>query len=302
MNEAFAALNLNIKGVQITDGQLHSTVAANKVGNALVMSTSANRRVWFTGDPMPGMVPFAVMHRGSSWYHGDESDGTDLCGFCRDSAAAPSYGTDTHYDGEMRVIYLPEVLLRMGLEDCNATRAWSLLESRNAVKLNPFYLKEFNLLFDKAMQGDVGDNSLLNFILVSLQELAAEGLGRSASKPGKYKDVMPQIYALAHQLAARGEKLNLPQIAQRFKLTSYDMSELAALCGISLRQLFLNARLEQVRHALLTTDISVEDAAIAFGFNRQHLARPYTPWAGETPLQTKQRGKLERCWVADSAA
>ena len=303
MNEAFRGVGLDIQGVQCTHGELKATVASRAIGQCAVLSTSADQRLWFTGSPPPGMTVFAVMRKGSSWYHGDESVGTDLCGFRTDPSSPVFNTTDIHFDGELRCIYLPRALVRYGLEACNSLHALTLLETRNALSLTPYYLREFNHVFDGAMAGTIDQSSLENFILLVLQELAVNGLGRPrpSAHSYRYKDVLPRLYALAHQKAELGEKVSLTQIGAACDLKQWQLHEIAQVCGISIREMFLNTRLEQVRHALLTTDASCEDAAVAFGFHPTRLARPYTPWAGETPLQTKQRGTLERCWLADSA-
>jgi len=304
MNKAFEGVGLDIQGVQCSQGELKASVASRIVGQCAVLSTSSDQRLWFTGAPPPGMTCFAVMNKGgSSWYHGDESEGRDLCGFRTDPGSPVYNTTDCHFEGEMRIIYIPRALVRYGLDACNSLHAITLLETRNALTLTPYYLREFNCVFDRAMAGCLDQSSLENFILLALQELAINGINRPypSTHSYRYKDVLPQLYALAHKKSKLGEKVSLTQIGASLDLKQYQLHDIAQECGVSIRELFLNTRLEQVRHSLLTTDVSCEDAAVAFGFHPRHLARPYTPWAGETPLQTKQRGTLKRCWLADSA-
>ena len=301
MNEAFSAVGLDIQGVQCSQGELKATIASRQIGQCAVLSTSSDQRLWFTGSPPPGMTCFGVMNTGSSWYHGDESVGQDLCGFRSDPSSPVFTTSDIHFDGELRIIYIPRALVRYGLEACNSLHALTLLETRNALTLTPYYLREFNRIFSRALAGTIDQASLENFILLALQELAINNLRRREPASYRYKDVLPRLYGLAHKKAALGEKISLTQIGAALDLKQWQLHDIAQLCGISIREMFLNTRLEQVRHSLLTTDVSIEDAAIAFGFSPRTLVRPYTPWAGETPLQTKQRGKLERCWLADSA-
>ena len=155
-NEGFAALGLQVGGVQLEGGsRLNGLVQAAQCGVVVFMRTSFDQRVHFTGQPMAGMAPFAVMSAGESWYHGDTSTGSDLCGF----GDHCSSNTDTHWVGCMNVIYVPRDLLRFNLQQCGAVRAQQRLMSCNNVAFTGTDHGEFLRMHSKGLAGAISRES-----------------------------------------------------------------------------------------------------------------------------------------------
>ena len=57
-NEAFSAINIDVRGVQLDGGELTGHVEANQCGDAVFMGSFMSHRSLFTGGRMPGLPRF----------------------------------------------------------------------------------------------------------------------------------------------------------------------------------------------------------------------------------------------------
>ena len=173
-NEVLQGVGLNVAGQQIeAGGDLGAQLSANQVagGHIKFLSLHMERRVHFIGDAMPGHVPFAVMRRGDSFYHGQASFGHDLCGFC----SRVRTNTDVHWVGTMEIIYVPNLQLHYYLEQCGAHAALERIQRFNN---RPFFStknsldkREFLRMHRLGLEGKIDcDEQIMDMLLIILND------------------------------------------------------------------------------------------------------------------------------------
>lgn len=154
VNEVLHGVGLNVYGQQLEAApKLGAELIANQTpgGQIKFLTLHFETRVHFMGDVMPGHIPFAVMRTGNSTYHGNDSQGHDLCGFGNKVRKT----TDVHWVGTMDVLYVPTMLMRYHLECCGAERALERMERFNAVAFGPGMQQEFLRMQQMGLKGQI---------------------------------------------------------------------------------------------------------------------------------------------------
>ena len=291
-NEGFAALGLQVGGVQLEGGsRLNGLVQAAQCGVVVFMRTSFDQRVHFTGQPMAGMAPFAVMSAGESWYHGDTSTGSDLCGF----GDHCSSNTDTHWVGCMNVIYVPRDLLRFNLQQCGAVRAQQRLMACNNVAFTGADRSEYLRMHSKGLAGEISrESQVIDMLTLMLDAPVPFELVRESAED------LASLRAFVEgcRRHAKDGPASLSDIVG-WEGVYLGKTQLNKLCqqryGLPTKDYFKRWRLEEARCALAKAEVeSIDEVRRIYGFgSRNQFAADYLAVMGEKPSETLKRGKQE---------
>ena len=291
-NEGFAALGLKVGGVQLEGGsRLSGLVQANRCGAVVFMSTNFDQRVHFTGQPMAGMTPFAVMSTGDSWYHGDTSTGSDLCGFGDNVRST----TDTHFVGRMDLIYVPSDLLRFNLQQCGAKRAQQRLMVCNNVAFPSADRREYLRMHSKGLAGEISrESQVIDMLTLMLNApVPFEPVRESAEDLASLR-----AFVEGCRRHAKDGPASLSDIVG-WEGVYLGKTQLNKLCqqryGLPTKDYFKRWRLEETRCALIKAEVeSIDEVRRIYGFNsRNQFASDYLAVMGEKPSDTLKRGKQE---------
>ena len=165
LNEALQGLGLNVSGVQLETGSITPQITANQVDQAVVMRTRLNKRAHIYGEPMPGMVCFATCS--DVWFHGETSDGQDICGFGDQVIDT----TDTAFVGEMDCIFVPRERLRDVLHTTGANLGLERLAHANKFLANADQISTFRRMFNSALTGGIRrDQQLIDMLALLIND------------------------------------------------------------------------------------------------------------------------------------
>ena len=286
-NEAFSAININVRGVQLDGGELKGHVEANQCGDAVFMGSFMSHRSLFTGGRMAGFTPFCWMHTGDSYYQGGPSFGGELCGFMDGI-------NDTHvaWNGELRAVYLPTAKARAYLLEVNALKGLDVMQSLNRLMLGVAELGALNRLYEAGVAGTLKDASQAYGLIATLLEQPVEPI--QSEQSCKNEPMLKQFVQIAHD-EAEANPLSLAEVCQMLHVGK---STLSAACkeayGMSVVALMRKVRLEQCRLAFLKPQglTSVESVMRRYRFtNRNRFAAMYREAFGELPSDSYQRGQ-----------
>ena len=290
-NEFLAQLRIDVRGAQLDSGILSGALQANQCDSAVFLRMAFDRRVHFAGGRMPGMVPCALMTSGDSWYHGNTSEGFDLCGF-----NTTLKDTDVHWVGEMSVMYIPEHLLRYELERSGNPKGLEQLVYANAITLDQAQRRAFARLFYRGISGTLqSDQQILNYLTLCLS--SADTLRHL---PEVNQDFHHFVMACRHHskdgamsVGAIIESANQLYDAGLTKPVLYRNKRFEADYKLNPGDYFKRFRLEEVRCALIRAEVpSIDEARRIYRFsNKKQFNLDFEAAFGESARNVLKRGQ-----------
>ena len=133
----------------------------------VAMRIHASHRLLFVGEPVPGTVPFAFCN--SAYFHGDTSEGTDICGYQKGLR-----DTHCHWEGDMNVWLVSPALVEATMIQCGANNALERFYSTNFTTLCPTSSGFMRQQFERSLGGAVKTDAQILSMLVTLLESGTE--------------------------------------------------------------------------------------------------------------------------------
>lgn len=257
-NEGFGQLKINVQGTQLEVGKLRGTIEATFLDDCIFMSSFVDRRTLFTGGRMPGMTPLCFMARGSeSYYHGDTSQGGELCGFSNRHT-----DTHVHWIGELCVTYLPTRRLQAYLHSIGAHVALDRMDNINGLRLSRVNARSLERMFRRGLAGDlVTADQVYGRVAMLLEEPVEH---EPEAWDPKRDMVLRMLVQLAHE-NAKQKPLSVPEIVNALGLSQSQEKTLRRKCkeayGMGIAQLVKRVRLEQARLSIMKDGLNVSGAA-----------------------------------------
>ena len=257
-NDGFGQLKINVKGTQLETGKLRGRIDASFLDEVIFMSSFVDRRTLFTGAKMPGMTPLCFMAKGSeSYYHGDTSEGGELCGFINRHT-----DTHVHWIGELCATYVPTKRLEAYLHEVGAFTALERMESINGLRLSPVNARALERMFRRGLANDlVSSEQVYGRVAMLLEEPVEE---EPEAWDPKQDLALRMLVQLAHENAMQ-RPLSVPEIVVALGLDQRQEKTLRRKCkdgyGMGIAQLVKRVRLEQARLSITKDGLNVSGAA-----------------------------------------
>lgn len=143
---------------------------------------------------------------------------------------------------------------------------------------------------------ELAEDALLRMIFVGLQRRLTSGKGGDALSKHASVDVMRFVNCVRdgagqpRPLQAAAERLgvNYDSLRHRFKRE----------IGMSPNRLLMSLRMQQAKHLLLTTQLSIKEIADRMGYaDPHHFTAVFTRQVGLAPLHWRRRPKLKEYWA-----
>jgi len=264
-NEGFGKLKINVQGTQLEVGKLRGSIEATFLDEVIFMSSFVDRRTLFTGGRMPGMTPLCFMARDSeSYYHGDISQGGELCGFINRHT-----DTHVHWIGELCATYVPTKRLHAYLHHVGAYTALDRMDNINGLRLSPTNSRALERMFRRGLAGDL---TVTEQVYGRVAMLLEEPVEEEPEPWDPKQDMMLRtLVQLAHE-NARQKPLSVPEVLIALGLDQRQEKTLRRRCkeayGMGIGQLMKRVRLEQARLSI------TKDGLNATGAARRHFFSP----------------------------
>lgn len=179
----------------------------------------------------------------------------------------------------------------------------SIFEHAHLPLLEPvttMFLQQMDIFFQqhtdtiKSPRIAVRKKQFLDFIINGLIQVVDAGLNASNSQKPK-RTRRPEVAKKAREYIAayRDTDFSIDEMAQSLGVSNRVLNyAFKDAFGISPSQYIQAEKLHAVRRKLITTDLSVTDASLLYGFNTpSRFARQYSRLFGELPSVTRHRGR-----------